>query len=229
MCQIATTENNYAPLPISFYQRSAIEVAPDLLDCLLIRQLGDKLLIGRISETEAYLQDDPASHSFNGETKRNAVMFGVAGRAYVYFTYGMHHCLNVTTGKKGAGEAVLIRSLEAIQGLEQMGSNRRLEGVNYSVSTSSQGFFKRISLSHSLCGGPAKICQAFAIDLSCNGDDLTLPGKIWIAQPDPEISNSESPAKTVESPRIGIRKATDRLLRYTRQNELFASRKQPLS
>ncbi len=216
-------------MPLSFYERSAIKVAQDMLDCLLVRQFGENLLIGRISETEAYVQDDPASHSFNGETKRNAVMFGVAGRAYVYFTYGMHHCFNVTTEKKGAGEAVLIRSLEAILGLEQMGANRRLEGVNYSLATSFQNILIRVALSHALCGGPAKICQAFAIDLSCNGDDLTLPGKIWISQPDPGTTRLESPAKIVESPRIGIRKATDRLLRYTRQNELFASRKQPLS
>ena len=223
-----STENEYEPLSISFYERSAVEVAPDLLDCLLIRQFGERMLIGRISETEAYVQDDPASHSFNGKTKRNAVMFGVAGRAYIYFTYGMHYCFNVSTGNKGAGEAVLIRSLEAIQGLEQMGANRRLEEGNYSRSTSFQGFHERISLSHALCGGPAKICQAFAIDLSCNGDDLTIPGKIWISRPCQGISNLEPPTKIVGTPRIGIRKATDRLLRFTRQNELFASRKQPL-
>ena len=225
MNQIVSTEDKNAPLPLSFYERSAIEVAPDLLNCLLIRQLGETTLVGRICETEAYLQDDPASHSFNGETERNSVMFGVAGRAYVYFTYGMHHCFNVVTGIEGAGEAVLIRSLEAIQGLEQMGTNRRLEGINYGFSTSFPGFLRQISLSHALCGGPAKICQAFAINLSCNGDDLTNQGKIYIAPPAYSPLQSENAKEIVATPRIGIRKAPHELLRFTLQNELFASRK----
>src|SRR6266511_3967496 len=108
------------PLPRSFYRRPSPEVAPDLLGRLLVRPVGDALLIARIVEAEAYQEDDPASHSFRGMTARTEVMFGPAGRLYVYFTYGMHFCMNVVTGREGEGSAVLLRAVEPLAGLEWM-------------------------------------------------------------------------------------------------------------
>jgi len=106
-------------LPRRFYQRPAIEVAPDLLGKLLVRRTDLGLRIGRIVEVEAYLgREDLAAHSSRGITPRTQVMFGEAGHAYVYLIYGMHHCMNVVTGPLGSGAAVLLRALEPVQGLE---------------------------------------------------------------------------------------------------------------
>jgi DNA-3-methyladenine glycosylase len=112
-------------IPRRFYARPATIVAPELLGHILVRALptGERLRV-RIVETEAYEQDDPASHAFRGITARNRVMFGTAGHLYVYFTYGMHHCMNVVTGRKGEGSAVLLRAAQPIDGLEVMGRGR---------------------------------------------------------------------------------------------------------
>ena len=165
---------------------TARQAAARLLGCHLIRTLDGQRLMGRIIETEAYSQDDPASHSYRGQTERNRVMFGRAGTAYVYFTYGMHYCLNVVVGGQGNGSAVLIRAVEPLTGLEQMSEIR-----NHKTKKD-------------LCNGPAKLCQAFSIDLSFNGHDLTLPPL--------QLVLSDALPKTAISwtPRIGIRQATDR-------------------
>lgn len=103
---------------------SAQDVAPRLLGCYLVRQLGNHRLVGKIVETEAYDQTDVASHSYKGETERTRVMFGPAGHLYVYFTYGMHYCCNVVVGPPGHGAAVLIRAVEPLEGVGQMIANR---------------------------------------------------------------------------------------------------------
>ncbi len=135
----------------SFYERSAVDVAPDLLGCIL--QVGDLLV--RLTETEAYLADDEASHSFRGPTKRNEVMFGSAGHAYVYFIYGMYWCLNVVTGHPGDGQAVLLRGGTAIAGLEEMRRNR-----------------PKCRVDAHLADGPGKLAIALGINGSHNGLDL---------------------------------------------------------
>jgi DNA-3-methyladenine glycosylase (3mg) len=96
-------------LPPAFYERDTVTVAKDLLGCLLVHREDAGTTMGWIVEVEAYLRDDPAAHSYRGETKRNSVMFGPAGHAYIYRIYGLHTCVNVVTGPEGAGEAVLIR------------------------------------------------------------------------------------------------------------------------
>ncbi|HEY5615353.1 MAG TPA: DNA-3-methyladenine glycosylase, partial [Bacteroidota bacterium] len=112
-------------LPHSFYLRPTPRVAKDLLGKYIVRTFRGKELIGKIVETEAYCTGDPAAHSFRGKTNRNAVMFGNCGHLYVYFTYGMHWCANVVTQGLGVGEAVLIRAVEPIKGVEAMNRNRR--------------------------------------------------------------------------------------------------------
>lgn len=142
-----------SPLPISFYDRPTETVARELIGCLIARPDGDRVRIGRIVETEAYLGErDRACHSARGRTARTEVMFGPAGRAYVYFIYGMHFCLNAVTRPEGCAEAVLIRAVEPMADL--------LAAAN----------------------GPGKVCKAFGIDRSFNGAELTgtqlrfLPG-----------------------------------------------------
>ena len=112
------------PLSRSFYLQPALQVAQELLGKYFIRRIGKNLLIGKIVEVEAYRSNDPASHSFRGKTNRNSVMFCEGGHLYVYFTYGMHFCVNIVTGKEGIGEAVLIRAVEPLVGIEMMKTNR---------------------------------------------------------------------------------------------------------
>jgi DNA-3-methyladenine glycosylase len=143
-------------LPRAFYRRDPREVAPDLLNKLLVR--GER--IGRIVEVEAYCGEiDPGSHAFRGMTKRNATMFGPPGRLYVYFTYGMHWCANAVCGDEGEGVAVLLRALEPVAGLEQMRAAR-----------------PRAARARDLASGPAKLCQAFSLDGTQDGADLVTAG-----------------------------------------------------
>lgn len=185
-------------------QLSAVEAAPRLLGAVLERRLenGD-ILSGRIVETESYHQDDPASHSYRGQTARNSVMFGLAGRAYVYFTYGMHYCLNVVTGQPGRAEAVLIRALEPLDGIATMKQNRHFQGP---------------ALETNLTSGPAKLTQALAIDTSFNGHDLrTSPLRLLAGQ---NILESD----IVRTTRIGISRAQDALERFYIRGNVHVSK-----
>ena len=166
--------------------RDADVVAPFLLNKLLVA--GD--CTGRITEVEAYTAIDPASHSFRGRTNRNAVMFGPAGHLYVYFTYGMHHCANVVTGTPGDGQAVLLRAVEPLSGLDVMVARRGRPG--------------------NIADGPGKLCQAFAIDLDANGVDLCRPGSIGLFD-----DGVAPPADAARSVRIGIRVGVDMPWRWT--------------
>ncbi len=187
----------------SFFKKDTIAVAKALLGKLLIRETPSGLIVARIVETEAYLLDDPASHSFNGRTPRNAPMFGVSGKSYVYFTYGMYNCLNVTTNKKGVGEAVLIRALEPVEGIEIIKRNRgNVEEKN-------------------LCNGPGKLTIAFGITKEENDIDLLDEGSELRLMATGKARDFE----IVETTRVGISKATEIQQRfYIKRNKWVSSK-----
>jgi DNA-3-methyladenine glycosylase len=183
-------------VPRSFYNRSPELVAPALLGKLLVRTFKRELLVGRITEIEAYLGEaDPASHSFIGKTDRNSVLFGPPGFAYVYFVYGMYYCLNASCLPAGQPGGVLFRALEPIQGIAAMA---RLRGLPATAKPKL------------LTGGPGRLCQALDITRSeHNGLDLasaTSPLHI--------LDDGFAPSRIETTPRIGIRTAQDRLLRF---------------
>ena len=159
----------------SFFARDSTTVAPELLDKLLVA--GP--CVGRIVEVEAYMADDPASHAYRGQTRRNATMFGKPGRLYVYFTYGIHHCANVVTGSAGDGQAVLLRAVTPVAGIEEMRARRP----------------GRPDRSHA--DGPGKLCQAFGLDLRDDGRDLCdRASPVWI---------SDDGVPPPDTPRVGRR------------------------
>jgi len=176
-----------------------------MLGRILIRQLGsDVRLAARIVETEAYEPHDPASHAYRGRTARTAVMFGTPGHLYVYFTYGMHHCMNAVTGPTGVGMAVLIRAAEPIEGVAEMRARRGREPMR------------------DLCSGPAKLCQAFGVDRALNGIDLVRGPDLWIAEGTPVPT-----ARIVAGPRVGIRVGKEYAWRFSVADDPFVSRPRP--
>ncbi len=167
-----------AVLGREFFARSVGEVARDLLGCVLA--VGE--VAGRIVEVERYQQDDPASHSFRGPTRRAAVMFGSPGVLYVYRSYGIHWCANVVCEPEGQGAAVLIRALAPLRGLDEM---RLRRGT---------------AIERRLCSGPGRLCQALGIDGTMNGSVLgTGPVRVLAGDPVTKVS---------VGPRIGISQAT---------------------
>jgi DNA-3-methyladenine glycosylase len=191
-------------LPRSFYTRKTSTVAKDLLGKILVRRIGRNILTGIIVETEAYLFNDSASHSFRGMTERNKVMFGKGGFLYVYFTYGMHYCANVVTFKEGIGEAVLIRAVEPKNGMNVMLKNRSLINERNLTKTTN---------------GPAKLAQAFALTNEQSGTDLT-GSEIFITS-DETVPRS----KIVTTTRIGISTAKEKKLRFYIKDNPWVSKK----
>ncbi len=187
---------NLRPLPRRFYERDAPEVARDLLGTLLVREVDGGRLIGRVVEAEAYGRDDPGSHAYRGLKRRNASMFGPAGRAYVYISHGIHHCLNVVCV---APTAVLLRAIEPIAGLEQMAERRGLDDPRL------------------LCAGPGRLCQALGITLAEDGILVTRRERLWVAAGEPV----EDAAVTL---RIGMSDEVNRPWRFVERGSRFASR-----
>ncbi len=167
---IDTTQN--LVLTRKFFIRPVLVVAKDLLGKVLIKKDGNRVLAARIIEVEAYDgKVDKASHSFNGKTKRNEVMFNEGGYFYVYFTYGAHFCCNVVTGKRNNGEAVLIRAVEPLLGINKMIENR------FGRALKSE---KEI---YNLTSGPGKVCKAFGFNKEHSGLDLTNSSVFIVNQP----------------------------------------------
>jgi DNA-3-methyladenine glycosylase len=188
-----------------FYQHAPEIVARNLLGKLLIREFEGESLIGRIVETEAYLgQDDPAAHSFAGRTARTEVLFGPPGRAYVYFIYGMHYCLNVACEPEGRAGCVLIRALEPIAGLAAMADLRGLAPN---------------APANMLTSGPGRLCQAFGITRpEHDGIDLTDGASALQI-----VDDGFRPTEILASPRIGISKAAGLELRFSIPGNRFVS------
>ncbi len=172
--------------PRSFFRRDPRSVARELLGHRLVSGVGGTRTAGIIVETEAYLGiPDKAAHTYGGRrTRRNRTMWGAAGHAYVYFVYGMHHCINVVAGETGDPVAVLIRALEPDAGIETMFARRH-----------------KARRATDLCSGPAKLCLALSIDLGLDGEDLTSSDRLYVESP----SRRPPPVATiVTAPRVGI-------------------------
>ena len=177
-----------------FFGRSVHEVAPDLIGVtLLVNGVG-----GRIVEVEAYDQEDPASHAHRGRTARNGAMFGPAGHAYVYRSYGIHWCLNLVCAGEGVPEAALIRALEPTSGLDLQRSRRGVQDLR------------------GLCSGPGKLCQALGITREHDGLALDVPPF--------ELVEREEVPEIARGPRIGITRATELSWRYGEARSPFLSR-----
>jgi DNA-3-methyladenine glycosylase len=202
--QGSTAKRRVNTLPRAFYNRDPREVAPELLNKILVRDDGRA---GRIVEVEAYAgSEDPAAHSFRGKTARNATMFGPGGHLYVYFTYGMHWCANAVCGKVGEGHGVLLRAMEPVEGLELMQQAR--------------GFPARV---RDVASGPARLAQAMGIDRALDGADLVKGDRgIRIVS-----DGSLPPEMPAASPRIGIRHGIEHAWRWHVPHHEHVSKARP--
>jgi len=184
-----------------FYERSVHEVARELVGCTV----RHGATAGRIVEVESYHEEEPACHAFVGLTARTRVLLGPPGRAYVYFSYGIHSLLNAVCEVEGVGAAVLIRALEPVDGIDLMRERRRSENVN------------------ELCNGPGKLTQALGIGLDLNDTSLLGDGPIEILPP----QNGDRPPELIASERIGITKAADLPWRFSDPRSRSVSRPWP--
>ena len=171
-----------------------------LLGCELVREIDGELMRVLIVETEAYDQSDEASHTFKGRSKRNNVMFAEAGHLYVYFTYGMHHCINVVCGVEGEGAGVLIRAVEPLEGMASIEKRRGVSGINAT-------------------NGPGKVAQALGITLALNGHDLGVSPVRLIKRPMLKVD------QVTIGRRVGIAKAVEELRRFYIADNPYVSRK----
>lgn len=188
-----------------FFLRTAPILAPSLIGCMLRRETGSGPVAGVIVETEAYTRDDPASHSYSGKSGRNWPMFRGGGLAYVYLIYGVHNCFNVTSGPPGSGEAVLVRAVRPMEGVDLMRRNRGVQGLM------------------ALCSGPGKLCRAFGIDRRHNGASL-LEGEIRLLVP-----AMEEVLDVAAGRRVGISRARELRRRFTLRDSPWLSRGKPVS
>ncbi|MEX2043619.1 MAG: DNA-3-methyladenine glycosylase [Patescibacteria group bacterium] len=194
-------------LPRSFYARPTLTVARDLLGKRLVRRYRGRRLSGVIVETEAYMgPEDVASHARHGEASKAAPMFGEPGHAYIYFTYGMHYCMNCVTEPKGSGTGVLVRASEPVEGIAAMRRNRRRRSVHLKALPD-----------HGLTNGPAKLCQALGLDKRLNREDL-LGDTLWVENA-PDIPSR----KVGKSSRVGIRRGREHHWRFYLEDSPFVS------
>ena len=175
----------------SWLERPSPQVAPDLIGCTVVRQMEDgQILRGMIVETEAYGPNDPACHAYRRRTPRNCVMFGPAGRSYVYLIYGRYHCLNIVTDLEGVPSAVLIRALQ-------------LESIPSWID------LHQASKPHRIAAGPGKLCEALQIDISLNAQVLQPGQPLWLLHRAPQFQPD-----LVQTTRIGLSQGADLLWRW---------------
>ena len=204
----AMNQPMFIPISRSFFEPSAKIVAPRLLGLWLIRQTPEGICGGVIVETEAYLSDDPACHSFRGETVRNRSMFGPPGRAYVYFIYGNHWCVNAVCSPAGRAEAALIRAIEPTVGGDLMRARRPVSNL------------------HELTNGPAKLCAALDIDRKLDGIDLCdARSPLFIARNPESRKVRKDSGPVITTTRIGISRAAHLPLRFYLGRSPFISRR----
>jgi DNA-3-methyladenine glycosylase len=184
-------------MPREFFARLSVPVAPDLLGCVLEHQTEAGLVAVELTEVEAYMgASDPASHAYRGKTARNAVMFGPPGHAYVYFTYGMHFCVNLVCLGNGSASAVLLRAGRIIEG-EELARARRTRGTT------------KIPF-RDLARGPARLCQALDIDRSLDGADVCVPDSpLRMRWPEAGTTARSAERKVASGPRVGISVAAE--------------------
>lgn len=210
-----------------FLENPSDVAAPLLLGCTLTRTItlnGEKhKLVARIVETEAYDQDDPASHAFGGPSERNAAMFGPAGHLYVYVSYGMHHCCNVVCGPEGFGSGCLVRAVEPLEGVEVMRELREAgragkAHTGHAGKEQAERARKHPLKLRDLTNGPGKVCAALGIDKTLYGHDLTAEPLVLDFAP-------LLPGETIgRSPRVGISKNADAPKRFFIEGNEFVSR-----
>ena len=210
-----------------FLENPSNVAAPMLLGCTLTRTItlnGEKhKLVARIVETEAYDQDDPASHAFGGPSERNAAMFGPAGHLYVYVSYGMHHCCNVVCDPEGFGSGCLVRAVEPLEGVEVMRELREAGRADkahtgHAGKEQAERARKHPLKLRDLTNGPGKVCAALGIDKELYGHDLTVEPLVLGFAP-------LLPGETIgSSPRVGISKNIDAPKRFFIEGNAFVSR-----
>ncbi|WP_413775008.1 DNA-3-methyladenine glycosylase [Actinocorallia sp. A-T 12471] len=172
-------------------------MARSLLGCVLTRTTDDGVVAVRLTEVEAYAGgEDPASHSYRGKTPRNAVMWGEPGHCYVYFTYGMHFCMNLVCGPEGTASAVLLRAGEVVEGLDLARARRPKSSVR------------------DLARGPARLCQTLAVERAQNGVDVCVPGELVISAGD-----GVEGGLVQAGPRVGVSSAHDTPWRFWLEGE----------
>jgi DNA-3-methyladenine glycosylase len=189
-----------APLPPEFFARPVVDVARDLIGCVVAHD-GTA---GVIVEAEAYHDTEPACHAFVGLTPRTETLFGPPGHAYVYRSYGIHALLNAVAEPEGVGAAALIRALEPLHGVEAMRARRGLEALE------------------DLCSGPGKLTQALGVGLDHNATDLAAGPIRFLAPP-----TDRPPPRVISGPRVGITKAADLPWRFCAEGSRFVSRPWP--
>ncbi len=204
----AGPRGKFIPLPRSFYEPTADVVARKVLGHWLIRNAPDGACGGMIVETEAYIAGDEACHAFGGETDRNRVMWGPPGHSYVYFIYGNHWCENIVCQRAGLAEAVLIRAIEPVLGLEAMRARRT------------------VAKPHELTNGPGKLCAAMDISRAQNGADLCdAASPLFIARNPALKTFLRERGPVVTTTRIGINRAAALPLRFYLDGSPFVSRR----
>ena len=197
-------------IPRNFFARPSVEVAPDLLGCVLEHETADGLVAVELTEVEAYAgRSDPASHAYRGKTRRNAVMFGPPGHAYVYFTYGMHFCVNmVCLGEQGSASAVLLRAGAIIAGEDLARARRTRSPVSEGPVSEGPVSKDRARIApRDLARGPARLCQALGIDRGLDGADVCVAGA-----PLRMLSGAGNPARSAKiatGPRVGVSSAAE--------------------